>query len=51
MLFHMMNNISFFMFPTLETILGGLYLLILNVAFAVAVLIMWGPKTLVRKTN
>jgi len=51
MLFHTMNNLSFFIFPTLETILGGLYLLILNVAFAVAVLIIWGPKTLVRKTN
>jgi len=42
MLFHTMNNLSFFIFPTLETILGGLYLLILNVAFAVTILIIWG---------
>jgi membrane protease YdiL (CAAX protease family) len=48
MLFHTMNNLSFFIFPTLETILGGLYLLILNVVFATAILIIWGPKTLVR---
>jgi len=29
-----MNNLSFFIFPTLETALGGLYLLILDVVFA-----------------
>ncbi|MEM3357083.1 MAG: CPBP family intramembrane glutamic endopeptidase [Candidatus Bathyarchaeia archaeon] len=51
MLFHTMNNLSFFIFPTLETTLGGLYLLILNIAFVIAVLTVWGPKTLVRKTN
>ncbi|MEM3028376.1 MAG: CPBP family intramembrane glutamate endopeptidase, partial [Candidatus Bathyarchaeia archaeon] len=49
MLFHTMNNLSFFLFPTLETALGGLYMLILNVVFTVAILIVWGPKTLTRK--
>jgi membrane protease YdiL (CAAX protease family) len=49
MLFHTMNNLSFFIFPTLETTLRGLYLLILNIAIAVAVLIIYGPKTLVRE--
>jgi len=51
MLFHTMNNLSFFIFPTLATALGGLYLLILNVVFVATVLIIWGPKTLVRETN
>jgi membrane protease YdiL (CAAX protease family) len=51
MLFHTMNNLSFFIFPTLETTLGGLYLLILNVVFVTAILIIWGPKTLVRETK
>ena len=50
MLFHAMNNLSFFIFPTLATALGGLYLLILNIVFVVAILIMYGPKTLVRET-
>jgi len=49
MLFHTMNNLSFFIFPTLETMLGGLYLLILDVVFATAILLIWGPKTLIRK--
>ncbi|MEM3693098.1 MAG: type II CAAX endopeptidase family protein [Candidatus Bathyarchaeia archaeon] len=49
MLFHTMNNLSFFLFPTLETALGGLYMLILNIVFTVAILIVWGPKTLTRK--
>lgn len=51
MLFHTMNNLSFFIFPTLETSLGGLYLLILNVVVVVAVLAIWGPRTLVRRTK
>jgi membrane protease YdiL (CAAX protease family) len=48
MLFHTMNNLSFFIFPTLETTTGGLYLLILNVLSTITILIIWGPKTLVR---
>lgn len=46
MLFHTMNNLSFFMFPTLETTLGGLYLLIINIVIVMIVLIIWRPKTL-----
>ncbi|MEM2885281.1 MAG: CPBP family intramembrane glutamic endopeptidase [Thermoproteota archaeon] len=48
MLFHATNNLSFFVFPTLETALGGLYLLALNVSFAAIVSLAWGPKNLVR---
>jgi len=51
MLFHTMNNLSFFMFPTLETALGRLYLLILNVAVVTTVLAIWGQKTLTRKAG
>jgi len=51
MIFHTMNNLSFFIFPTLETTLGSLYLLILNVAFVVAILIIWGPGTLIREIS
>jgi len=46
MLFHTMNNLSFLIFPTLETELGGLYLLILNVAIAAAITLAWGPGRL-----
>jgi hypothetical protein len=46
MLFHTMNNLSFFIFPTLQTMLGGLYLIVLNIIIASAVLAIWGPKTL-----
>lgn len=49
MLFHTMNNLSFFIFPTLETELGGLYLLILNIVFIAAIVSIWGPKKLVRR--
>lgn len=48
MLFHTMNNLSFFMFPTLETKLGGLYLLTLNVAITAIILAIYGHKTMVR---
>jgi hypothetical protein len=41
MLFYAMENMSFFTPPTFETILGVLYPLILNVAFAVVVPILW----------
>ena len=49
MLFHTMSNLSFLIFPTLETMLGGLYLLILNIVFTFAIVAIWGPKTLTRK--
>jgi membrane protease YdiL (CAAX protease family) len=44
MLFHTTNNFSFFIFPTLQTMLGGLYLIVLNIIIASAVLAIWGPK-------
>ena len=46
MLFHTMINLSFFMFPTFETVLGGLYLLILSVLAAAVVVAVFGPRTL-----
>lgn len=49
MLFHTMNNLSFFIFPTLETVLGGLFLLVLNIITAAIVLTVWGPKTMTRR--
>ncbi len=49
MLFHTMNNLSFFMFPTLETTLGGLYLLALNVAITTIIMAIYEPRTMVRK--
>uniref|UniRef100_A0A7C3J4X7 CPBP family intramembrane metalloprotease n=1 Tax=Candidatus Methanomethylicus mesodigestus TaxID=1867258 RepID=A0A7C3J4X7_9CREN len=49
MLFHTMNNLSFFIFPTLETTFGGLYLLILDVVVVLAILAAFGPKKLVRQ--
>lgn len=45
MLFHTMNNLSFFIFPTLETTLGGPYLLILNATSVVVLLAIYGFKT------
>ncbi|MEM2122200.1 MAG: type II CAAX endopeptidase family protein [Candidatus Bathyarchaeia archaeon] len=51
MLFHAMNNLSFFIFPTLETVHGGLYLLILDFALVLVVLKVWGSRTLVREIN
>jgi membrane protease YdiL (CAAX protease family) len=47
MLFHTMINLSFFMFPTLETVLGGLYLLVMSLLVALAVVAVFGPKNLV----
>ncbi|MCX8192369.1 MAG: CPBP family intramembrane metalloprotease [Nitrososphaeria archaeon] len=49
LLFHTMNNLSFMIFPTLQTAFGGLYLLIINIISAIIVTLIWGPKTLVRK--
>ncbi|MBO3841261.1 MAG: CPBP family intramembrane metalloprotease [Candidatus Brockarchaeota archaeon] len=51
MLLHTMNNLSFFMFPTLETTLGGLYLLILNIVFVTGIVATWGYKKLVRENK
>ncbi|MEM3381667.1 MAG: type II CAAX endopeptidase family protein [Candidatus Bathyarchaeia archaeon] len=50
MLFHTMSNLSHFMFPSLETELGGLYSLILTFIAVILVLTIWGPKRMVRKT-
>lgn len=39
------------MFPTLETTLGGLYLLILNILFMTGIVATWGYKRLVRENK
>jgi len=51
MILHAMNNLSFLIIPTLETTLGGLYLLILNAATAITILATWGYKTLTRQIS
>jgi membrane protease YdiL (CAAX protease family) len=51
MLLHTMNNLSFLIFPTLETTLGGLYLLILNIVFVTGIVAKWGYKKLVRENK
>lgn len=51
LLFHTMNNLSFFIFPTLGTALGGLYLLILNIAVAATIVTVFGPRKLARPTT
>lgn len=51
MLLHTMNNLSFFMFPTLETTLGGLYLLILNIVSVTGIVATFGYKKLVREKS
>jgi membrane protease YdiL (CAAX protease family) len=50
MLFHTMINLSYIMFPTYETIFGGLYLLILDFIAVALILIIWGHKRMVRKS-
>ncbi|MCX8188614.1 MAG: CPBP family intramembrane metalloprotease [Nitrososphaeria archaeon] len=49
MLFHTMNNLSFYIFPTLETELGGLYLLVLNIISVIIVVGVFGYKSLIYK--
>lgn len=49
MLFHTMNNLSFLIFPAVETQLGGLYLIILNIVSVAAVVVAFGYKKLVYK--
>ncbi|MBC7090476.1 MAG: CPBP family intramembrane metalloprotease [Nitrososphaeria archaeon] len=49
-LFHTMNNLSFLIFPTVETELGGLYLLIINIVSVAAVVIVFGYKKLVYRS-
>lgn len=48
-LFHTMGNLSHFIFPTMATKLGGLYSIILNIITVVVILIIWGPKNMMRK--
>lgn len=50
MLFHTMNNLSFVVFPTLQTTFGGLYLLIINIVLAAGLVLVYGPRTLQRAT-
>jgi len=48
LLFHTMGNLSHFIFPTNATKLGGLYSLILNILVVIVILLIWGPKRMVR---
>lgn len=47
--FHAMFILSTQMFPALETQQGGLFVLVLFTATAVAVVAIWGPRRMVRK--
>lgn len=49
LIFHTMGNLSHFIFPAMRTALGGLYSVILNVIAVIIVLIVWGPKRMVRQ--
>jgi hypothetical protein len=49
LLFHTVENLAHFIFPAMGTKLGGLISVILNVCVVIIVLIIWGPKSLVRK--
>ena len=49
LLFHTMGNLSHFIFPAMSTAWGGLYSLILNVVVVIVVLVIWGPKRMVRE--
>jgi membrane protease YdiL (CAAX protease family) len=51
LLLHTTGNLSHFIFPVNATKLGGLYSLILNVIAVVTVLIIWGPKRMVREQH
>lgn len=49
LLFHTMGNLAHFIFPAMATKWGGLYSVILNLVVVIAVLVIWGPKRMVRK--
>lgn len=49
LLFHTTGNLAHFIFPAMATNLGGLYSVILNVIVVTLVLIIFGPKRLVRE--
>ncbi|GAB4308115.1 MAG: type II CAAX endopeptidase family protein [Methanobacteriaceae archaeon] len=46
LIFHTMNNLAFFIFPIMETSMGGLYLLVINIVVVLSVIIIWGPVNL-----
>lgn len=49
LLFHTTGNLAHFIFPAMGTTWGGLYSVILNVIVVALVLIIWGPKKMVRE--
>lgn len=51
LLFHTMFNLSHYLFPTLQSDLGGLYLFVLGFIMVIVVLIIWGPKRMVREKH
>jgi hypothetical protein len=51
LLFHTMGNLSHFIFPAMATTWGGLYSVILNTVVVIAVLTIWGPKTMIRQKD
>jgi membrane protease YdiL (CAAX protease family) len=49
LVFHTMFNYSMQVFPALETEVGGLFFLVFLVATVIAVVVIWGPRRMVRK--
>lgn len=48
LLFHTMCNLSQYIFPVLQTSIGGLYYIILVTITVMIVLVTWGPERMVR---
>ena len=51
LLLHTTGNLSHFIFPVGATTWGGLYSVILNVVVVIIILIIWGPKRMVREQH
>ncbi len=51
LLLHTTGNLSHFIFPVTATKFGGLYSLILNAVVVIIILIVWGPKRMVREKH
>lgn len=49
LLFHTTGNMAHFLFPAMATKWGGLYSVIINVIAVIIILIIWGPKKMVRE--
>jgi len=51
LLLHTTGNLSHFIFSVGATTWGGLYSVILNVVVVIIILIIWGPKRMIREQH